>query len=82
MAHVSVRTVQRRLHDDLKFSHHTARKKPIVTLEQRKNRIAFCKNICSGIRRNVNECYGVMRLYSVLQGTEVGKSNGGREVIH
>lgn len=39
---VSVRTVCRWLHDDLKFSHHNARKKPIVTLWQRKNRVAFC----------------------------------------
>lgn len=43
LSHVSVRTVQRRLHDDLKFSRHTARKKPIVTLKQRKNRVAFSK---------------------------------------
>lgn len=43
LGHVSVRTVPRCLHDDLKFSHHTARKKPIVTLKHRKNRVAFCK---------------------------------------
>ncbi|XP_069969546.1 uncharacterized protein [Penaeus vannamei] len=43
LADVSVKTIYRQLHNHLKFSHHIARKKPIVTLKQRQNRVAFCK---------------------------------------
>ncbi|XP_069971417.1 uncharacterized protein [Penaeus vannamei] len=43
LAEVSVKTIYRRLKNDLKFSHRIARKKPIVTLKQRQNGVAFCK---------------------------------------
>ncbi|XP_076047198.1 uncharacterized protein LOC143028681 [Oratosquilla oratoria] len=42
LGHVSVRTVRHRLHD-LQFSHHNARKKPLVSIKQKKNRVAFCR---------------------------------------
>lgn len=55
LAHVSVRTVQCYLHDDLKFLHHTTRKELIITLSQRKTKLFFANNICSGLR-SANEC--------------------------
>lgn len=40
---VSVRTIQRRLHDDLRFQYRTPRRKPILTVKQKKNRVLFAK---------------------------------------
>ncbi|KAG0718219.1 Transposable element Tcb1 transposase [Chionoecetes opilio] len=40
---VSVRTIQRRLRDDLCFQYRAPRRKPILTTLQRKKRILFCK---------------------------------------
>ena len=43
LGEASVRTVQRRLHEDLKFSKVKARKKPLVTDRQKAKRLAFAK---------------------------------------
>lgn len=40
---VSVRTVQRRLKDDLCYEHRAPRRKPILTEKQRQKRVQFCK---------------------------------------
>ena len=43
LGETSVRTVQRCLHDKLGFKKVTARRKPLITDRQRKNRLAFAK---------------------------------------
>ncbi|XP_064082559.1 uncharacterized protein LOC135198676 isoform X3 [Macrobrachium nipponense] len=42
LGNVSVRTVQRRLSDNLKISRCFAGRKPMITLRQRANRVSFC----------------------------------------
>ena len=43
LSNVSVRTVRRRLHDDLDFRSHRPVKKPLLTPTQQKLRVAFAK---------------------------------------
>lgn len=40
---VSVRTIQKRLRDDLKFQYRAPRRKPILTAVQKKKRLMFCR---------------------------------------
>ncbi|XP_050699101.1 uncharacterized protein LOC126986769 [Eriocheir sinensis] len=42
LSNVSVRTLSRRIHDDLQYLSYAARPKPVVTVAQEKKRLAFC----------------------------------------
>ena len=42
LGNVSVRTLSRRIHDDLQYLRYAARPKPVVTVAQQEKRLAFC----------------------------------------
>lgn len=43
LADLSVRTIQRSIHEDLKYNSRKARPKPMITKKQKENRVKFCK---------------------------------------
>ena len=43
LSNVSIRTIQRRLHVDLEFRRQVAKRKPLITARQQRNRLRFAR---------------------------------------